>query len=357
MSGGVDSSVTAALLMRQGHEIVGATMKLWGGSSDSGCCSVADVDDARRVAQQLGIDHHVFNFSDEFNQKVVDPYVSAHASGDTPNPCVECNRYLKFDRFLERAELLGFDAIATGHHARVVINPDGSRMLARAVDDAKDQSYVLHMVDQRVLAKTILPIGEITKAEVRQIAESMGMRTADKPDSQDVCFIMATSGGRQTFLGDRIPLRSAVVHDVSGNQVGTVDAIELVTIGQRRGLTLSDTPLDEHGSPIRRYAIDVDAPNGRVVVGTAEDLLVGEQPIGAISWTGQPVAHGERIRVQVSAHGQSIAATFMGDTVIYDLPSRRVAPGQMVVMYTADDNYVLGGATARRVSEPTYAPA
>src|SRR4051812_6743360 len=162
MSGGVDSSVAAALLVEQGHEVMGATMKLWGGESDQGCCSVADVDDARRVAQQLGIVHHVFSFGDDFDTHVVAPYVAAHAAGRTPNPCVECNRHLKFDRFLWRAEQLGFDAVATGHHARVDF--DGCRWhLRRGADAAKDQSYVLYMLGQAQLSRVRLPVGELTK--------------------------------------------------------------------------------------------------------------------------------------------------------------------------------------------------
>src|SRR3954463_15061492 len=188
MSGGVDSSVAALVLRDAGHDVVGATMKLWGGSSDSGCCSVADVEDARRVAQQLGVDHHVFNFTEDFDAHVVEPYVAAHAAGITPNPCVECNRHLKFDRFLRRARQLGFDAIATGHHARIV-RYGGRFRLRRATDGAKDQSYVLHMLGQAQLARTLLPVGELTKSEVRAHAARLGLRTATKPDSQDVCFI------------------------------------------------------------------------------------------------------------------------------------------------------------------------
>src|SRR5580704_4955531 len=171
MSGGVDSSVAAAPWGGQGHAVVGATLKLWGGPSDSGCCSVADVDDARRVAQQLGVDHHVFNFSPAFERDVVEPYVADHAAGRTPNPCVACNRHLKFDRFAVRARQLGFDAIATGHHARVVATPDGFE-LRRGLDPAKDQSYVLHMLGQDQLSRLLLPIGELTKAEVRAVASA-----------------------------------------------------------------------------------------------------------------------------------------------------------------------------------------
>ena len=206
MSGGVDSSVAAALLVEAGHEVVGATLKLWGGPSDAGCCSVADVDDARSVARRLGIEHHVFNFGDDFEEHVVAPYVADHAAGRTPNPCIECNRHLKFDRLLRRADALGFDAVATGHHARIVELADGSRRIARGADAAKDQSYVVHVVSLDALARVRFPVGHLTKHDVRAEAARLGLLTADKPDSQDVCFITAT-GGRSTFLGDRIETR------------------------------------------------------------------------------------------------------------------------------------------------------
>src|SRR6266568_2751025 len=181
MSGGVDSSVAAALLQEAGHDVVGATMKLWGGDSDSGCCSVADVEDARRVAQQLGIVHHVFNFTDDFDRKVVERYVAEHQAGRTPNPCIECNRHLKFDRLLRRADQLRFDAVATGHYARITRTDAGRYQLRRGVDQLKDQSYVLHMLGQSELAGVLLPIGELTKAEVRARAAELGLRTAAKP--------------------------------------------------------------------------------------------------------------------------------------------------------------------------------
>ena len=193
MSGGVDSSVAAARLLAEGHDVTGVTLKLWGGESDSGCCSVSDVEDARRVAAQLGIPHYTFNFADDFAAAVVGPYVDAHAAGLTPNPCVECNRSIKFGRLLERAEDLGFDAVATGHHARVVAG-----QLARGRDLAKDQSYVLYMVSEADLGRLRLPVGEMTKAEVRAEAAALGLRTAGKAESMEVCFI--TRGGRERFL-------------------------------------------------------------------------------------------------------------------------------------------------------------
>jgi tRNA-specific 2-thiouridylase len=341
MSGGVDSSVAAALLQDAGHDVVGATMKLWGGAGDRGCCSVSDVEDARRVAQQLGIVHHVFNFSEDFDAHVVDHYVAAHAAGRTPNPCIECNRHLKFDRFLHRAAQLGFDAVATGHHARVVHDDaTDTYRLRRGADAAKDQSYVLHMLDQAQLARTLLPVGDLTKAHVRDHAARLGLRTAAKPDSQEVCFIPSPrGGGREAFLRDRIPLRAGRVIDTAGNAVGTVDAVELVTIGQRRGL-------DGGGSSdgTRRFAIDVDTADATVTVGTEADLQIDTTALTNMTWTYSPVA-GD-VLAQTSAHGTPHRATFdpTTDTVTWHTPHRRVAPGQSVVLYHGDE--VLGGGVA-----------
>lgn len=341
MSGGVDSSVAGALLLERGHDVVGVTMKLWGGTSDTGCCSVSDVDDARRVAQQLDIDHLVFNFGEDFDRHVVEPYVSAHAAGVTPNPCVECNRHLKFDRLLARADQLGFDAVATGHHARIGRTDGGAFTLERGADPAKDQSYVVHMLDQTALSRTLFPVGDIDKAEVRRLAAVLGLRTAAKPDSQDVCFITSTAG-RETFLGDRIPLRAGRVVDVDGAQVGTVPAVELVTIGQRRGIGLPG------GGP-KRYVVDVDVAAATVTVGVDTDLLRTELALDAVTWTDGPV-EGD-VLVQTSAHGTARPGRLhLGDSgpaVVWRAPQRRVAPGQSVVFYDLSDTVVLGGAIAR----------
>jgi tRNA-specific 2-thiouridylase len=338
MSGGVDSSVAAAMLRDQGHDVVGATMKLWGGDSDSGCCSVADVDDARRVAQQLGIAHHVFNFTDDFDAHVVAPYVDAHRRGHTPNPCIECNRHLKFDRFLVRASQLGFDAVATGHHARVA-NVGGGWRLQRGADAAKDQSYVLSMLDQAVLARCLFPVGDITKREVRDRAAALGLRTAAKAESQDVCFILASSG-RRAFLSDRLPLHPATVVDATtGEAVGRVDAVELVTVGQRRGLGAGGGPT--------RYAVAVDVEARRVTVGERADLDVDATPIGSITWADAPLAAGARVNAQTSAHGAVTAATFEGATIGWSVPVRRVAPGQTIAFYDEANVTVLGAALAQ----------
>jgi len=340
MSGGVDSSVAAALLAREGHDVVGVTMRLWGGESDTGCCSISDVDDARRSADQLGIEHLVFNFTDDFDRHVVAPYVAAHAAGTTPNPCIECNRAVKFARLAERADVLGFDAVATGHHARIG-RRDGRRTLARGHDRAKDQSYVVHMLGQDDLARTRFPIGGLDKTEVRRLAAELGLRTAAKPDSQDVCFITST-GGRTQFLGSRIPVHRGRVIDDRGAVLGEVPALELVTVGQRKGLGLPG------GGP-KRFVLGVDRGAGTVVVGGEAGLLDEAIGVESVSWVDAPVA-GE-VLVQTSAHGTPHEATIEhdGDSVgvTWRDPQRRVAPGQSVVFYDLGDRYVLGGGIAR----------
>ncbi len=336
MSGGVDSSVAAALLAEAGHDVQGVTLRLWGGPSDQGCCSVADVEDARRVADRLGLDHHVFNFGLDFERDVVDPYVAAHAAGRTPNPCIECNRHLKFDRLLARATALGFDAIATGHHARIVERASGGRRIARGADEAKDQSYVLHMLDQAALARVLLPVGSMTKAEVRARAAELGLRTAAKPDSQDVCFISA-SAGRRAFLEDRLDLTPGRVVDTEGTEVGRVDAVELVTVGQRRGLGLPGRGREP------RFAVAVDAGTATVTVGRREDLLDTELALTDLVWADGPVRGP--VLAQCSAHGEVRTGVLDGDVLRWDRPQPRVAPGQSVAFYTGDE--VLGGAIAR----------
>lgn len=326
MSGGVDSSVAAARLLEAGHHVVGVTLKLWGGDSDSGCCSVADVDDARSVANRLGIEHHVFNFGDDFDARVVAPYVADHAAGRTPNPCIECNRHLKFDRLLRRAEALGFDALATGHHARVVERPDGTRRVARGTDASKDQSYVVHMLDQAVLARVQFPVGELTKADVRAAAARLGLATAAKPDSQDVCFITAT-GGRRAFLADRISATGGRVVDVAGEPLGAVPSVELVTIGQRHGLGLPG------GGP-PRYAVGIDVATATVTVGTAADLVTDHVVLDTVTWAAAPVTGP--LLAQVSAHGAVRPCRVDDRTIVFDPPARRVAPGQSVVLYDGD---------------------
>jgi tRNA-uridine 2-sulfurtransferase len=354
MSGGVDSSVAAALMAQHcgRDQVVGVTLKLWGGSSDSGCCSVSDVEDARRVADQLGLVHHVFNFSADFEARVVDPYIGAHARGRTPNPCIECNRHLKFDRLLERARILGFDVVATGHHARREVSPEGRFRLRRGVDPLKDQSYVLSMLGQAQLARTLFPIGDMTKVEVREAAAELGLRTAAKPDSQDVCFIRSDER-RAGFLGARLPLHAGrLVDHRTGEDLGAVDAVELVTVGQRRGMG--------HGSDgRRRFVTAVDVPARRVSLGPAEAAMSDGVRLHTVSWVddcphrragrspGGPVA----AVAQCSAHGKPVSSTLHADEdaihVRFSSLQRRIAPGQTVALYDPDDpELVIGSGIA-----------
>jgi tRNA-uridine 2-sulfurtransferase len=338
MSGGVDSSVAALLLREQGHEVVGATMKLWGGESDSGCCSVSDVEDARRVADTIGITHRVFNFTDEFSEAVIGPYVEAHRLGHTPNPCIDCNTSLKFGAFLERAMRLDFEAVATGHHARLEV-VKGRVLLRRGVDAKKDQSYVLSTLTSRELCRVLLPIGTRTKAEVRELARRFGLRTAEKKESQDVCFITSRTDqdARREFLRRRIPLHPGRIVDVhTGAPLGEVEAVEVVTVGQRRRLGVLGGE--------RRYAVGVDAARKTVFAGSEHDLLVDEVGFARRTWVDGALPVGAPLVVQASAHGAGRRARVSEDGVVFERPERRVAPGQVVACYV--DDVVVGSGVA-----------
>ncbi len=340
MSGGVDSSVAAALLLEAGHEVTGVTLKLWGGDSDSGCCSVADVEDARRVAAQLGIPHYVFNFTEAFDEAVVDPYVGAYAAGNTPNPCVECNRTMKWGLLLERSRSMGFDALATGHHARIERDSNGDAWVARGEDAAKDQSYVLSVLAGDAISDTLLPVGDLTKAEVREHAARLGMRTASKAESMDVCFIKR--GGREDFLAARVDASPGAVVDSEGVEVGRHDGVSGFTIGQRRGVGVA--------AGERRYVVDIDAATSTVVLGRKEELhrdtialdnlhgVHGSAPVSA-----EP---GETpLLIQTSAHGVPVKGYLIGDTLRLEEERPRVAPGQVVALYVGDR--VVGSGIAR----------
>ena len=262
------------------------------------------------------------------------PYVEAHASGLTPNPCIECNRHIKFDALLDRARQLNFDRVATGHHAQIVATENGPR-LSRGADLDKDQSYVLYMLSERDLKMLEFPIGHMKKTEVRELANELGLRSASKPDSQDVCFITA-SEGRGRFLSERLNLHAGQVVDMGGNNIGTVDAVELVTVGQRKGLKLG-------GNVGRSYAVEVDIPSRRVVAGSALDLLSETVELRDHFWIG-PDYQGS-VAVQTSAHGDPAAAHLNADgSVQWAQARRKVAPGQAVVFYL--DDAVIGGAIA-----------
>jgi tRNA-specific 2-thiouridylase len=339
MSGGVDSSVAAACLLEQGHDVTGVTLKLWGGPSDSGCCSVADVEDARRVAAQLGIPHYVFNLTDSFDEHVVGPYVDAYAHARTPNPCVECNRSIKFGALFERMVALGFDALATGHHARIVRDPSsGKSRIARGRDHAKDQSYVLYMLEPSRLDRVLLPVGELTKAEVRAEAERRGLRTATKPESMDVCFI--TRGGRAEFLSERNDPRPGAIVSVEGVHLGEHDDAARFTIGQRRGTGVA--------AGERRFVVDIDAASATITLGRRDDLLRDRVELDDLIVDESPDRR-DGVSAQTRAHGEPVAASVCRGaagraTVTFATPQPRVAPGQVVALYA--DDLLLGGGIA-----------
>lgn len=335
MSGGVDSSVAAALMRDEGHDVIGVTLKLWQGPNaeapTAGCCTVGDAEDARRVAAQLDIPYYVFDYTSHFHAGVVDHFVSDYLNGRTPNPCIECNRTVKFSRLLEQTVELGCEILVTGHYARVV-TVEGRFQLHRGKDRRKDQSYVLSMLTQRELARVRLPVGELTKDETRAIATELGLRTATKPDSQDICFV--GRDGYKSFLHRQSPdaHRRGNIVDIDGTVVGEHTGVAGFTIGQRRGVgvALGD----------RRYVVDVQPSTATVVIGHRRHLEVSTIEVDQITWVDEPVQPGEGVEVQYRAHGQAVPATWTGGSLLFDEPQEAIASGQTAGLYR--DDRVLG---------------
>lgn len=354
MSGGVDSSVAAARLVDAGHEVVGVHLALSrtaataGGSR--GCCTLDDARDARRVSDLLGIPFYVWDLSERFREDVIDDFVEEYRRGRTPNPCLRCNERIKFAAVLERALALGFDAVGTGHYARVIAGADGPE-LHRAVDAAKDQSYVLGVLNEVQLAHSVFPLGDSLKSEVRDEAETRGLLVARKPDSHDICFI--PDGDTAAFVRARVGADPGDLVDATTGQVlGRHEGAHAFTIGQRRGLNLKVAAAG--GAP--RYVVDVDVASGTVSVGAPElldvDLVEGTRPV----WPGRPLGSDPiAVLAQVRAHGAPHPgiARVEGDRLVVELlePVRGLAPGQAIVLY--DGTRVVGSATVdatRRVS-------
>jgi len=336
MSGGVDSSVAAAVMKDAGHDVMGVTLKLWSGprgeAPTAGCCTVSDAEDARRVAAQLDIPYYVLDHTEDFRDGVVDRFVADYASGRTPNPCIECNRTVKFDRLLARLDDFQCDVLVTGHHARTRL-VDGSWQLIRGRDAAKDQSYVLSMLTQDQLSRTRFPVGELTKQEVRRMATGMGMRTAHKPESMDICFVGRRDYRR--FLRDVAPdaFSPGSVVDGDGNQIGTHEGIADFTVGQRRGLGIAV------GEP--RFVIRIEGDTSTVVVGPRGDLGVSGAALAQVTWTDGAWREG-RVMAQYRAHGEPVPASIQGSALSFAEPQEAIAPGQTVAFY--DEDVVVGGA-------------
>jgi tRNA-uridine 2-sulfurtransferase len=342
LSGGVDSAVAAALAVEAGHEVTAVHLALAESpatlrSGSRGCCSREDARDAARVADVLGVPFYVWDLAARFRADVVDDFVAEYAAGRTPNPCLRCNEKIKFAAVLDRALALGFDAVVTGHHARL----DGG-VLRRSVDHDKDQSYVLAVLTAEQLAGAVLPLGGMTKAQVRAEAARRGLAVADKADSHDVCFI--ADGDTRRFLRERLGERPGPVVDaLTGAVVGRHDGAYAYTVGQRRGLDLRVPAAD--GRP--RYVLSVEPVQRRVVVGTAEQLDVTELRAERPGWTGEPQPLPLACSVQLRAHGAVHDAVVEADPAGWRLrlatPARGVAPGQAAVLY--DGDRVLGSAT------------
>ncbi len=332
LSGGVDSAVAAARLIDAGHEVTGVHLALaekrYAGGG-RGCCTLEDVHDARRAADVLGIPFYVWDFAQEFQQDVVADFLAEYEAGRTPNPCMSCNQHIKFAAVLDRAQALGFDAVGTGHYARLV---DGH--LHRAVDPDKDQSYVLAVLDGAQLAASLFPLGDSHKPQVRAEAAARGLLVADKPDSHDICFI--PDGDTRGFLRTRLGGAEGPIVDVeTGRTVGGHDGARGFTIGQRRGLHLQQPAPD--GRP--RYIVDVDVAANTVFVGSPVRLRVSGFEVDRRRWTGDSVARGD-VQVQIRAHGDPVAAELDGDLVRLTEQLSGVAPGQIAVFY--DGTRVLG---------------
>jgi tRNA-uridine 2-sulfurtransferase len=342
MSGGVDSSVAAALMVQDGYDVTGVMLKLWRGeaaNNNSGCCNIDAASDARRVADALGIDFYVFNFAERFEDTVVRDFQSAYALGRTPNPCVRCNQWIKFGALMERSDALGADVLVTGHYARIR-ERDGRYRLLRGNDPAKDQSYVLWMLDQRALARTRLPIGEMNKTETRAIAGELGLRTATKPDSQEICFVQ--SGDLGSYVEQNLAgMGEGPIVDTSGKRLGEHAGIARYTVGQRKGLGISI------GQPL--YVTSIDAGSNAITVGSRDELAVGGIEVSEVGWVDAAPPAGTRVYLQHRAHGEVHPAQVGAGNqnaveLAYDEPAFAVAPGQSAVLYSFDDpDEVLGG--------------
>lgn len=351
MSGGVDSSVTAALLQQQGYEVVGVTMQIWDPDQTVvdgdyvGCCSLTAVDDARRVADVLGIPYYVFNFRELFTEKVIQYFVDEYLQGRTPNPCIACNRFIKFEALLQKARQMGFDYIATGHYARLGYSADYGRYTVRkAADEKKDQTYVLYGFTQDQIAHTLMPLADYTKDQVRGMAKELDLPTYSKPESQEICFVY--DNNYRNFLDERSQggIKPGPFLDLQGNVIGQHKGIPFYTIGQRRGLGIATGE--------RVYVVDIDQASNAVVIGS-EDAIWGTELIASDNnfILFDKLTGPTEVQAQVRYNGKPSPALLEPQEnglvkVTFETPQRAITPGQAVVYYQGE--YLVGGGTIEK---------
>lgn len=356
MSGGVDSSVAAAILAEEGYDVIGVTMQIWPMASEveqefsRTCCSLRAVEDARRVAARLGIPHYVLNFRDVFKETVIDNFIEEYRRGRTPNPCIRCNRFVKFDALLAKAQALGADYVATGHYARIVHDESKSRwLLKRGVDRSKDQSYALYSMTQHQLAHTLMPLGNMVKDETRRLAAELGLSVAAKPESQEICFIEGRN--YPAFLEKTAPetARPGPMLDTNGSVIGEHKGIAFYTVGQRRRLGMAA------GEPL--YVVRIEPARNAIVVGRESDLYA--QSLAATDTNfisiGTPagsIAVTAKIRYNMKDSPALLSPLAEGQIEVrFEKPQRAITPGQAVVLYDGED--VVGGGTIDRVISPS----
>lgn len=347
MSGGVDSSVAAAILLEQGYEVIGVTLQIWQDmseeqqKSEGGCCSLSAVDDARRVANKLGIPYYVLNFKDIFNNNVIKYFTEEYFKGRTPNPCIMCNRLVKWQAMLDKAVSMGIDYIATGHYAKVMYNDQTKRyILKKSVTDRKDQTYALYNLTQEQLSRTIMPVGDYPKERIREMAKEIGLSVATKPDSQEICFVSDNNYGRFLSETGRKIVPGKFV-DTKGNVLGDHKGIVYYTVGQRKGLGIA------FGKPM--FVVALDPKTNTVVLGDDNEVFSQELTASDLNFISieKPV-DGMKVNAKIRYSSKESPATIrvLDDQrvkVVFDEPQRAITPGQAVVFY--DDDVVVGGGT------------